>query len=223
MVMTMEEVRMYGCDSLNYIDGNQKVFIQAFRELTDMGQKLDREDRLTGENLNKIQEAADVSEEPITMDQFVAAAKHLYLLGELPVKPEPVKEPEVERDKLGRPLSPKAKQWKRWEEFCNDPKTKMADINNLRRTDAKFAEFYKYQNNLRVNEEGVQDGVVAVGTATVRQDKSISITNDLRRFADEYRHTGSSDVRRLSSAALNPNGYQLYKMKLDECIAAGLL
>ena len=214
MVMTMEEARMFGCDSLTYIDGNQKVFVQAFRELTDMGQKLDREDRLTGENLNKIQEAADVSEEPITMDQFVAAAKHLYLLGELPVKPEPVEQP--------KELTPSQKFWKECREFTDTHS--VADCKARARTDEKYAQFL-HTNLVREmgNGSDVQDAVVGVGTMAQRQDKSISIDNDLRRFADEYRHTSSADVRRLSSAALNPSGYQLYKMKLDSCIAAGLL
>jgi hypothetical protein len=223
MVLTWEEIKMYGCDGIEYEPGNEKVFVRAFREMTPMGQKLTEEDLLTPENMGKIQEAADVSNEYFTMEQFIAAAKQLYLLGELKPKPAPAAEPEAERDKLGRPLSPKAKQWKHWEEWCNDPKTKVADINALRRADSKFAEFYAHQTRLRVNEEGVQDAVVGIGTDAVRQDKSVSITSDLRKFAEEYRHTSAADVRRLSSAALNPNGYKLYRAKWDECILAGLL
>jgi hypothetical protein len=223
MILTWDEIKMYGCTGLEFIEGQEKVFVRAFREMTGIGQKLNADNLLTIANMEKIQEAADVSEEPITMEQFVDAAKRLYLLGELKSKPAPAAEPDVERDKLGRPLSPKAKQWKLWEEWCNKPETKVADINELRRSDPKFAEFFAYQNKLRVNEEGVQDGVVAIGTAAVQQDKTISKTNDLRKFADEYRRTSAADVRKLASASLNPYGYKLYQAKLDECIAAGLL
>jgi hypothetical protein len=213
---------MYGTGDLSYTDEHAALFIQVFRE-SEIGQRLVAEGLWNGDSLNKIQEAADTNDEAIRYDDFVKVARRLFLIGELKPKAAPVVEDNVERDKLGRPLSPKAIQWKRWEEWCNDPKTKMADINNLRRTDAKFAEFYQYQTNLRVNEEGVHDAVVAIGTAAVRQDTSIVRTADLKNFADVYRHMSSDDVRKQSSPSINPNGYLLFKMKTDECIAAGLL
>ena len=236
MVMTMEEVRMYGCDSLKYIDGNQKVFIQAFRELTDMGQKLDREDRLTGENLNKIQEAADVSEEPITMDQFVAAAKHLYLLGELPVKPALVEVVQVKK------LTPSQQAWKEFRIFtdghlpadceeqghsradCKERGHSVTDCKARARVDQAYSKFLN-TNLIRQmgNGSDVQDAVVGVGTVAQRQDKAIAITNDMRKFVEEYRRASSADIKRLSSVASNPHGYTLYLAKLDEAIAAGLI
>jgi hypothetical protein len=73
------------------------------------------------------------------------------------------------------------------------------------------------------NGSEVQDAVVGVGTVAKRQDKSISITSDLRKFAEDYRRASSADIKRLSSVASNPHGYTLYLAKLDEAIAAGLI
>jgi hypothetical protein len=215
MVMTWDEVKMYGCDGLEYVEGNEKVFVRAFREMTEIGKRLVNEDLDTSENLNKIQEAADVSDDPFTMEQFVAAAKRLYLLGELQPKPEPV---EVVPTKK---LTPSQQAWSEFRQFTDEHS--VADCKARARVDEAYAKFL-HTNLLREMGNGnVPDAVVAVGTDAVRQDKTIAITNDLKKFADEYRRTSAADVRRLSSAAQNPNGYLLYKMKLDECIASGLL
>jgi hypothetical protein len=214
MILTFEEVRMYGCDGLEYVEGNEKVFVRAFREMTEIGKRLVNEDLDTNENLNKIQEAADVSDEPFTMEQFIAAAKRLYLLGELKPKPEPV---EVVKEKM----TPSQKTWSEFRIFTDSHS--VADCKLRARTDESYAKFLHTNLVREMGNGNVPDAVVAVGTAAVRQDKTVAITNDLKKFADEYRHTSAADVRRLSSAALNPNGYQLYKMKLDECIASGLL
>lgn len=214
-VMTWEEVKMYGCDGLEYIEGHEQIFPQAFREMTEMGKRLVAEGLATSENINKIQKEADVSDEPFTMEQFVAAAKRLYLLGELKPKPAPIEVVQAKK------LTPSQRAWAEFRKFTDEHS--VADCKARARTDEAYAKFIHTNLVREMGDGNVPDAAVAVGTAAVRQDKSISITNDLRRFADEYRRTSAADVRRLSSAALNPNGYQLYKMKLDECIASGLL
>jgi hypothetical protein len=215
MVLTWEEIKMYGCDGIEYEPGNEKVFVRAFREMTPMGQKLTEEDLLTPENMGKIQEAADVSDEYFTMEQFIAAAKQLYLLGELKHKPAPA---EVVKETM----SPSQKAWSEFRIFTDSHS--VADCKARARTDEAYAKFL-HTNLVREmgNGSDVQDAVMGVGTAAVGQDKTIVITNDLHKFAEEYRHTSAADVRRLSSAALNPNGYKLYRAKWDECILAGLL
>jgi hypothetical protein len=215
MVMTWEEIKMYGCDGIEFIEGNEKVFIRAFLEMSEIGQRLVAKGLATGENLNKIQEAADVSENPITMEQFVDVAKRLYLLGELKPKQTPA---EVVKETM----SPSQKAWSEFRIFTDSHS--VADCKARARTDEAYAKFL-HTNLVREmgNGSDVQDAVMGVGTAAVGQDKTIVITNDLRKFAEEYRHTSAADVRRLSSAALNPNGYKLYRAKWDECILAGLL
>lgn len=59
------------------------------------------------------------------------------------------------RDKTGRPMSPKAIQWQKWEQWCNDPKNppSMREIETKRKTDPAFAEFYEHQSALRRKEQ----------------------------------------------------------------------
>lgn len=215
MILTWDEIKMYGCTGLEFIEGQEKIFVRAFREMTSMGQKLSNEDLLTVENMEKIREAADVSDEPITMEQFVDAAKRLYLLGELKPKPAPVEVVPVKK------LTPSQLAWSEFRKFTDDHS--VADCKARARTDEAYSKFLHTNLVREMGDGNVPDAVVAVGTAAVRQDKTISITNDMRKFADEYRHTSSADVRKLSSVSSNPHGYKLYQAKLDECIAAGLL
>jgi hypothetical protein len=215
MVLTWEEIKMYGCDGVEYIEGNEKVFVRAFREMTEMGQKLDNEDLFTTENLTKIQGAADVSDEPFTMEEFVCAARKLYLLGEL--KPEPAQVEVVQTKKS----TPSQQAWGEFRQFTDSHS--VADCKARARTEGAYAKFLHTNLVREMGDGNVPDAVVGVGTNAVRQDKTITVTNDLRKFSEEYRHTSSAEVRRLSSPALNPHGYKLYQAKLDECIAAGLL
>jgi hypothetical protein len=215
MILSWDDIKMYGCDGIEYIEGNEKVFVRAFREMTPMGQKLTDEDLLTPENLGKIQEAADVSDEPFTMERFVDAARRLYLLGELQPKPESVEVVPVKK------LTPSQQAWSEFRKFTDEHS--VSACKERARVEEPYAQFLHTNLVREMGDGNVPDAVVAVGTSAVRQDKSISITNDLRRFVEDYRHASAADVRRLSSPALNPVGFKLYQAKLDEAIAAGLL
>jgi len=48
-----------------------------------------------------------------------------------------------QRDALGRIMSPKALRFRDWTNWVNDPGTSMKQIQELRRTDSSFAEFYE--------------------------------------------------------------------------------
>jgi hypothetical protein len=121
-------------------------------------------------------------------------------------------------DKNGKPLSESQLAWKSMREFAET--ASMAEINKRRASDRAFADFVR--KNLEREFEGVGDAAVAVGTMAVRQDNT-RITQELRQFAEAYRRASMAEVKRLSSAAMNPNGYEQYQKNLDACIAAGLL
>src|SRR5215469_12478127 len=135
-----------------YIAGdreNTRLFIQDFRQ-SEFGSRLVTEGLAHGDNLDAIlaETQKQFGRDEINMTEFTRVAKSMWMNGDFePEKPEvaPV-EPDVERDRLGRPLSAKAKQWKRWQEWCNNPTTTMKDIRELRRTDSEFAEFYANQS-----------------------------------------------------------------------------
>jgi hypothetical protein len=73
-----------------------------------------------------------------------------------------------------------------------------------------------------MNDSPVPDAVVAIGTQVMRQDKTVRITQELNDFAIAYRTMSSSDVRKNSNKATNPNAADFNK-SVDLAIAAGLL
>jgi hypothetical protein len=203
---------------------NIKLFIRDFLA-GSVGGQIKEAGLDTGENLDAILEDAQTQtgHEDVNLKEYEASARRMFLIGDL--KPKKAVAPvvdDVERDRLGRPLSPKAKQWKVWENWCNNPETTMREIHELRRTNAAFAEFFSNQSVRERHDNPVGDAVVAIGTQAVRQDKT-RITQELRDFAQAFRLAPTSESKKLMSAAMNPNGYELYRKNIDLCIAAGLL
>ncbi len=122
----LEDFEDLGPDSLTYLEDKDvaKVFVRALKE-TEIGQRIAAQDLWTPENLQYISDQAQQEAGPdFTFSDFVKTATELYNIGDLEKFVAPA-EPEVERDVKGRVLSSKAKQWKRWQEFCNDSATKM--------------------------------------------------------------------------------------------------
>jgi hypothetical protein len=202
---------------------NIKLFIRDFRA-TEVGRQIKEAALDTGENLDAILEdtQTQTGHEDVSIKEYEASARRMWLIGDLKSKAAAPAEPDVERDKLGRPLSPKAKQWRAWETWCNDPKTKMSEIHELRRTNAGFAEFFSNQSVRERHETPVETADFS-GTMAVRLDNKVRATRELRDFAQAYRLAPTSEVKKLMSAATNPNGFVEYRTKLDAAIAAGLL
>jgi hypothetical protein len=227
MSITREDLEYSGIEILR-LDGTPET-TELFEEefyTTSIGRQIRSQGLETKSNIKVILSLAREStgRRDISLKEFETAAKQLFLNGDLQPEQELAapREPDVERDRLGRPLSPKAKQWKRWQEWCNDPNTKMAEIQSLRRTNSEFAEFFANQS-AQERAGGVGDAVEAAGTQAVRQDESIRRTGDLRAFAAAYRRTSTAEVKRMSSPATNPLGHQQYTDLLDACIASGLI
>jgi hypothetical protein len=63
------------------------------------------------------------------------------------------------RDKAGRLMSPKAILWQQYEGWVADPETSMKQINEKRRTDSSFAEFYSTMGERQRLESKVGDEV----------------------------------------------------------------
>lgn len=203
---------------------NTRLFIREFRD-SEFGSRLLAEDLATSAHLDRILEETQsrFGHDDVNMQEFTATAKSLWMAGDLePAKRStPPQEPEIERDRLGRPLSPKAKQWKRWQEWCNDPNTRMSDIQNLRRTNLEFAEFFANQS-AHERAGGVGDVVEAFGTQAVRQDRSVKITQELNDFAFAYRAMSATEVRKNSNLATNPHAVE-FNRNVNLASRAGIL
>jgi hypothetical protein len=204
---------------------NIKLFIRDFRA-GNVGSQIKEAALDTGENLDAILEEAQTQtgHEDVNLKEYEASARRMFLIGDL--KPKKAATPVVddaERDRLGRPLSPKAKQWKVWENWCNNPETTMREIHELRRTNAAFAEFFSNQSVRERHDNPVGDAVEFVGTQAIRQDSKIRVTQELREFAQAYRLTPTSEIKKSMSAVMNPAGFADYRAKLDAAIACGLL
>lgn len=204
---------------------NIKLFVKDFKE-SEFGSRLVAEGLATGAHLDQILEESQrrFGHDDVSMQEFTATAKSLWMAGDLeperaPVPPAP--EPEVERDRLGRPLSPKAKQWKRWQEWCNDPGTSMKEILEQRRTNSEFAEFYANQS-VRERSSGVGDAVEDLAERRIRA--TAQITPELRQFADDYRHMSSAQLKSiLSPLMVGEEHARHFQQLFDQAVAAGLI
>ena len=226
MSITREDLEYNGIEILR-LDGTPEtpeLFEEEFYN-TNIGYQIRSQGLETKRNIKTILSAAReaAGRKDVSLKEFETAAKQLLLNGDLQPEQELAAptEPDVERDRLGRPLSPKAKQWKRWQEWCNDPNTKMAEIQNLRRTNSEFAEFFANQS-AQERAGGVGDAVEAFGTQAVRQDKSVKITQQLNDFVLAYRVMSAAEIKKNSTLATNPKAAEFVR-NTELAIAAGIL
>src|SRR5690349_19009098 len=89
-----------------------EIFIAEFEQETSIGQHLVEAGLSTGAHLKQIRKATEarVGGEKFTLGQFVAVAREMFLDGQLLPEPEIV-EPEVPRDKNGKPLTAAQIAW----------------------------------------------------------------------------------------------------------------
>jgi hypothetical protein len=201
---------------------NIKLFIRDFRA-TDVGRQIKEAGLDTGENLDAILEAtqAKFDREEVTLPEFTLVARQLWMIGELKKKPvAPVPVDNTPRDKNGKPLSESQLRWSEYRQFSESHSS--SECRARARTDSRYRDFLHTNLVREFAEQPVGDAVVAVGTQAVRQDKT-RVTQELREFAQAYRLAPTSEVKKLSSPAMNPNGYELYRKNIDLCIAAGLI
>lgn len=129
------------------------------------------------------------------------------------------------RDALGRVMSAKAIQWQQWEAWCNNPETSTRQINEMRRTDPGFAEFYA---TTAERERLTDDPMATTNTAANyrQQDSKKKVSDAVQQFAAEYRTMPTEKLKSLLSPGRNPLGpadaarvQSLY----DAALAAGLI
>jgi hypothetical protein len=196
---------------------NNDRFAAAFFE-TPVGQEIKKAGLKTSDNVYAIvglaQEQAGGRVE-ITVPEAEAAARELFLAGDLQPKQKKVEEPPAPK-----PLTASQLAWQSYRIFSETHTS--AECKARARVDAGYANFMRKNYEREMGETQVGDAVVAIGTQAVRQDKTRA-TNNLREFAEAYRRAAMSEVRKLASPAMNPNGYKEYQENLNAAINAGLI
>lgn len=195
---------------------NIKLFIRDFRA-GNVGSQIKEAALDTGENLDAILEdaQAQTGHEDVNLKEYEASARRMWLIGDLKPKQKPVEQPPAPK-----PLTASQQAWSEYRIFSETHTS--AECKARARVDAGYASFVRKNLEREMGETQVGDAVVAIGTQAVRQDKTRA-TQNLREFAETYRRAPTSEVRKLSSAAMNPNGYKQYQADLDAAIAAGLI
>lgn len=194
---------------------NIKLFIRDFRA-GNVGSQIKEAALDTGENLDAILEdaQAQTGHEDVNLKEFEASARRMWLIGDLKPKQKPVEQPPAPK-----PLTASQQAWSEYRIFSETHTS--SECRARARVDAGYSNFVRKNLEREMNETGVGDAVVAIGTQAVRQDKT-RVTQDLREFAQAYRLAPTSEVKRLMSAATNPS-FADYRAKLDAAIACGLL
>jgi hypothetical protein len=208
----------YGILNWEFEDAaNNDRFATVFFE-TPVGQEIKKAGLKTTDNVYAIvglaQEQAGGRVE-ITVPEAEAAARELFLAGDLRTKQK-----KVEEAPASKPLTRSQLAWQEYRIFSESRTS--AECKARARVDAGYANFVRKNLEREMNDTPVQDGVEAIGTQAIRRDKT-RVTQELREFAEAYRHASTSEVKKLSSPAMNPNGYKEYQENLNAAINAGLI
>jgi hypothetical protein len=130
------------------------------------------------------------------------------------------------RDALGRIMSPKALRFRDWSTWVNNPETSMKQIQELRRTNQEFAEFYATMSARERQSEQVGDAVVNLLEPQAPSKKKITGVDEeeLRLWCQQYRTLPMDEVRKIMSASQSGQTVADHNKKLLEAgIAAGLI
>lgn len=118
---------------------------------------------------------------------------------------DPHQEPEDvrPRDSQGRVMSSKAIQWRDWTAWVTNPETSMRQINELKRVDAGFAEFFAHYSRQECTTQ-VGDAVENLNQRQAPVKKAVP--PDVLQFAQEYPTMSTHQIKVLLSPGLNPLG-----------------
>jgi len=134
-----------------------------------------------------------------------------------PFEPERQPEPEVVRDKNGKPLSQSQIAWgemARWSQQASSQ-----EIKERRRMDPAFASFYRLNIEREAREtESTQFQLAGQPGANNRR----KVTPELISFAEEYRRTPTAEVRKRRNPVFNLSAEQ-YNKNFEAALAAGLI
>jgi hypothetical protein len=219
MSVTKEEIELYGVEILKWEEdaATGKLFMAEFFK-TPVGLQIIGRGLRNLANMETVLDHAQKANghEDVSVKEFEASAKELFLAGDLQPKKQP-----VEQAPAPKPLSSSQLAWQEHRVFTDS--NSVAACKARARTDEGYRKFLHTNLEREMNDTPVADAAVAIGTQAVRQDKSIRINEDLRAFADAYRRTSTAEVKRMSSVATNTLGHKQYTDLLDACIAAGLV
>jgi hypothetical protein len=120
---------------------------------------------------------------------------------------DPNEEPEDlrPRDSQGRVMSSNAIQWRDWTAWVTNPETSMRQVNDLRRNNPGFAEFYAHYAQQERTSTPIGDSVQNLNVKQAPAKKAV-VPADVQQFAAEYRTMSSAQVKTLLSSGLNPLG-----------------
>jgi hypothetical protein len=136
-----------------------------------------------------------------------------------PAELEPAPEPEVPRDKNGRPLSEAQIRWSEYRQFTETHSSQ--DCKNRAKADVGFASFLRTNLRREMTEGGVGDAVENLNARP--EEPKEKATPELLSWVAEYNRSSAEHVRKQKRADFNPLGYGKYNKNLEAAIAAGLI
>jgi hypothetical protein len=194
---------------------------------TSIGKRFKKEFENTDENIQAVLDAVEklFPGEPITESRFLKALELSMVAGDLVRKPaapvvEQTPEPEVPRDKRGRPLTAAQIKWGEYQKFLSESSS--AQVTERRRTDVGFREFC--QHNLREQMAQEIDGAV-VAQDDIRpkaprvDDKELT---RLQKFAEDFNALPAAAARKKMLAGFNP-AWASFTADFEKCRALRLL
>jgi hypothetical protein len=126
------------------------------------------------------------------------------------------------RDRNGRLMSPKAIQWKAWEEWVNNPETSSRQVELKKNADPEFREFFSTMLRREINANPVGDGVEGLNGAITPTRKAVA--EDVQLWAQDYRTRSIAEIRRVLSPAMVGATVAAENQRLfDAAQAAGLI
>jgi hypothetical protein len=132
------------------------------------------------------------------------------------VESEPEVEPEIQRDKNGRPLSESQQRWSEYRQFAETHSSQ--ECRDRARVDSGFASFRR----LNLERECQETPSTQFELAGQPQSSATKKTSELIAFAEVYRKTPMSEVKKLRNPVFNLNAEQ-YEQDFQSALAAGLL
>jgi len=177
---------------------NVKLFIRDFRA-TSVGRQLKEAGLDTGENLDLIVEDAQTQtgHEDVTMKEFEASARRMFLIGDL--KP---KQKQVEQPPAPKPLTASQQAWSEYRIFSESRTS--AECKARARVDAGYATFVRKNYEREFAASPVGDAVVNLNEKTPTTKKAVPA--DVSAYAARYRTMSADAARKELSPGMNPQG-----------------
>lgn len=194
---------------------NSKLFRAAFAARLDENYSLEQARNLLGA-IVRAGGVFTISEADDERRPTLPTGRYEFI--ERPVAQEPESEPEVSRDRNGRPLTEAQIRWSEYTKFAHEHSSRECD--ERAKNDAGFASFRRTNLRREMTEGGIGDSVQNLN-AHPEMPKTPSA--ELVAWVAQYHRTPNEEVRKLKRADFNPTGFEAYNRNLQEAIDAGLI